>query len=191
MTPEKLGHSRNPRPREPLSRERIVEQAIALVESEGEEALTMRRLGSALGVQAMSLYHHVGSRDELTEAIAARLFEPAHDLDLGTDWRDAADRFAHTLRQMAIGHPRAFRLVGLRPLDAPRAAAQRLLSVFEDAGLERANAFALYRALASFARGYALGESAGFTVGLGEIGADEAFERGLGALLDGFASAPV
>jgi len=52
-------------PRIPLSRERILEAAIAIADEEGLEALTMRRLGSELGVQAMSLYNHVANKDDL------------------------------------------------------------------------------------------------------------------------------
>ena len=47
------------KPREPLSRERALASAIALVDAEGMEALTMRRLAAELGVEAMSLYHHL------------------------------------------------------------------------------------------------------------------------------------
>jgi TetR/AcrR family tetracycline transcriptional repressor len=176
------------RPSTNLTRARIVDQAIDLIEREGEEALSMRRLGSALGVQAMSLYHHVDNREELTEAIAQRLLEPTRELELGTDWRQAATVFGRSLRTVAVQHPRAFRLVGLKPLDAPRAEAERLIAVFEAAGASREKGLVLYRAVASYARGYALAEASGFTLGADEIDADEAFERGLEALLSGFES---
>jgi AcrR family transcriptional regulator len=170
-----------------LSRELIVGEAIRLIERDGEAALSMRRLGSALGVQAMSLYHHVGSRDELTAAIAERIFEPARQLELEAGWREAAATFGRALRRVAVDHPQSFRLVGLGPLDAPRNLAEHLLEVLSGAGFSREDALALYRGIASLARGYALGETYGFTVGVGEIDADTAFERGLEALVRGFA----
>ena len=89
--------------REPLSRDRIVDGAIALVEREGVDALTMRRLGSTLGVRAMSLYNHVANRDELVDAISARAFEPLQELELSDDWRDA---LSATLRLQPIGRCR-------------------------------------------------------------------------------------
>lgn len=170
-----------------LSRDRIVDEAIRLIEREGEAALSMRRLGSALGVQAMSLYHHVGSRDELTEAIAERIFEPARHIELEAGWREAAASFGRALRRVAVDSPQAFRLIGLRPLEAPRSLAERLLAVARSAGFSRQDSLVLYRAVASFARGYALAETLGFTVGVGEIDADTAFEHGLNALVSGFA----
>jgi AcrR family transcriptional regulator len=62
--------------RDPLSRERVVETAIALADDHGVDALTMRRLGSALGVEAMSLYHHVSNKDDVLEECGDRLRHP-------------------------------------------------------------------------------------------------------------------
>jgi AcrR family transcriptional regulator len=55
--------------RKPLSRERILEAALALVDEQGIEALSMRRLGQALGYEAMSLYNHVSNKDDLLDGI--------------------------------------------------------------------------------------------------------------------------
>ena len=65
--------------RTPLSRRSIVTSAIALIERDGPDALSMRRLGGRLGVEAMALYHHFGSRDELITAIADDLLAPLED----------------------------------------------------------------------------------------------------------------
>src|SRR5215212_7345111 len=58
-----------PSSRVPLSRERVLRSAIALADSGGIEALTMRRLGQALGVEAMSLYNHVANKDDILNGI--------------------------------------------------------------------------------------------------------------------------
>src|SRR2546421_544116 len=55
--------------RKPLSRERILDTALALVDEEGIEALSMRKLGQALGYEAMSLYNHVANKDDLLDAV--------------------------------------------------------------------------------------------------------------------------
>lgn len=172
-----------------LSLETIVSAAVELVERDGEQALSMRRLGSELGVQAMSLYHHVANRQELEAAIAARILQPAREVALGDDWAEATARFGRALRQVAVTHPHCFRLVGVQALEAPRLEAQRLLDVLVAAGFKRVEALTLYRAVASYARGYALGETAGFVVGAGEVDADKVFESGLAALVRGFADA--
>ena len=55
--------------RKPLNRERILDTALALVDEEGIEALSMRKLGQALGYEAMSLYNHVANKDDLLDGI--------------------------------------------------------------------------------------------------------------------------
>src|SRR5436305_5009860 len=55
--------------RKPLNRERILDTALALADEQGIEALSMRKLGQALGYEAMSLYNHVASKDDLLDGI--------------------------------------------------------------------------------------------------------------------------
>ena len=197
-----------------LTREAIIDTAADLIEREGPDALSMRRLGSVLGVEAMSIYHHVSGREELLAAIGDRMLEPLGALELPGEWRAACRDFAHGLREVARARPASFRLLGLQPLDTPAAlvAVERLLGVLVAAGFAPAEALAAYRAVASYARGYALAEAAGFTVDaakpagrrrlrtlsaadfpilhgrikeLAELDADDGFEHGLRALLDG------
>jgi AcrR family transcriptional regulator len=199
-----------------LTRDRILDGAIALIESNGPGALSMRRLGAVLGVEGMAIYHHFGNRDELLDAIGDRLLAPLHELDLGDDWRTACWRFATTLREVAVGRPATFALLGLQPFDTPflLRPVERLMDVLVRAGFAPAAALGIYRATVSYARGYALGETTGFTVDaartdgrrrlaalaasefpilanrareLAELDPDRAFELGLQALLDGLA----
>ena len=199
-----------------LTRERILDEAIALIERHGAGALSMRRLGSALGVEGMAIYHHFGSRDDLLAAIGDRLLEPLHALDLGADWPTACRRFATAIRDVAFAHPASFALLGLQPFHSPLALqpVERLLGVLVSAGFDPATALGIYRATASYARGYALAESTGFTVDaaraegrrrlaalpasefpilagrageLAALDADSAFALGLRALLGGLA----
>ena len=58
------------RTRKPLTRERVLDAAVAIADADGIEALSMRKLGQALGVEAMSLYNHVASKGELVAALA-------------------------------------------------------------------------------------------------------------------------
>lgn len=200
----------------PLSPESIVDAAIALIEREGCAALTMRRLGSELDVEAMSLYHHFANRERLLRGIADRLLEPLGELALDGGWRDPCLRFGRALREIAAARPAAFRLVGLQPFDTPASlrAVERLLGALVGHGLAPADALAIYRAVASYTRGYALAEATGFTIDaaaperraqLAALPADRfpilagrtdelaaldpavGFERGLRALLDGLA----
>lgn len=187
---------------------------MALIEREGQDALSMRRLGSALGIEAMSIYHHFKNREELLNAIGDRLLEPLVELELGEVWREACRRFATALRDIAVAQPATFALLGLRPLDTPASLrpVERLLGVLVGAGFSPSVALAIYRATVSYARGYALAEATGFTVDaaradgrrrlralprgefpvltgnareLAELDADRAYEFGLEALLAG------
>jgi AcrR family transcriptional regulator len=150
----------------PLTRQSIVAGAIALIEREGPDALSMRRLGGRLGVQGMALYHHFSSRDELLAAIADELMQPLHQLELTENWQEACRRFATALRSLSAQRPATFRLVGLQPLDSRSALrpVERLLGVLVDAGIAPHRALGIYRATVSYARGYALAEATGFTV---------------------------
>src|SRR5579875_733293 len=151
--------------RRPLTRERILDAAIELIEAEGPGALSMRRLGGALGVEGMAIYHHFAGRDDLLGAIAERLLEPLGELELRADWREACDAFATKLREIAVRCPATFQLVGMQPLgEVLLVPVERLLSALVDAGFEPGIALAIYRATISYARGYALAEATGFTV---------------------------
>jgi AcrR family transcriptional regulator len=149
-----------------LNREVILDGAIALIEGDGPAALSMRRLGSNLGVEGMAIYHHFAGREELLAAIGDRLLEPLRELEFGMDWRDACRRFATVLRDVAVAQPATFQLLGLQPLDTRAALepVERLLGVLVGAGFRASEALATYRATVSYARGYALAEVTGFTV---------------------------
>lgn len=198
----------------PLNREVILDGAIVMIERDGPASLSMRRLGSELGVEGMAIYHHFQGREELLAAIGDRLLEPLHELELGEGWREACRRFAIALRDIAVARPATFQLLGLQPLDTQAALepVERLLGVLVGVGFRPAEALGAYRATVSYARGYALAEATGFTVDaarpagrerlaalplsefpilagqggeLAELDADSAFTVGLDALLFG------
>ncbi|HTJ32781.1 MAG TPA: TetR/AcrR family transcriptional regulator C-terminal domain-containing protein [Dactylosporangium sp.] len=153
-----------------LSRERIVDAAIALIERDGSEALSMRRLGNELGVEGMAIYRYVDGRDALVRAIGDRLLEPLHGVEMTGGWRAAADRYATALRAIAVQSPGTFPLIGLQPLDTPMQLqpVERLLDALIADGFDACDALAVYRAVAAYARGYALAEATGFTVDAAE-----------------------
>lgn len=200
----------------PLTRLAITDAAIALVERDGVEALTMRKLGAELGVEAMALYHHFPKRESLVDEIGQRLLEPLEALKLADHWQAAARQLATALRAIAVTHAASFQLVGLKPLDGARSLrpVERLLGTMLRDGLTPPQALASYRATVSYARGYALAEATGFTVDaaeaagrrrlaelggedfpilsgradeLAELSAETGFTLGLDALLDGLA----
>ncbi|WP_067825588.1 TetR/AcrR family transcriptional regulator [Nocardia inohanensis] len=89
-----------------LSREQIVSEAIALLDSEGYEALSMRRLGTRLNAGATSLYTHVANREELLELVVDQVFGeirlPAEFT--GETWREDLTGIARSVRATLLGH---------------------------------------------------------------------------------------
>jgi len=89
-----------------LSRDAIVREAIAMLDTDGIEALSMRKLGARLGAGATSLYRHVATKDELMELavdeVAAEIHVPAAD---AAEWRAAAAEAAGSFRTTALRHP--------------------------------------------------------------------------------------
>jgi AcrR family transcriptional regulator len=152
--------------RQPLTRTRILESALALVDREGPDALTMRRLGDELGVAAMSLYHHLRGREELLDGLSEIMVGQIDLGDTGTPPRVVLTRFVHGIRAVALAHPAAFGLVGMRPLRSVEALRpiEATLAALRTLGLDAEHAAHAYRALASYARGFALAESSGFTL---------------------------
>ncbi|MDG4831420.1 TetR/AcrR family transcriptional regulator C-terminal domain-containing protein [Solwaraspora sp. WMMD1047] len=107
--------------RRPLSRERVLTAAIALADAEGIQALTMRRLAAELGVEAMSLYHHLPGKEALldgaVEAVVAEIGAAVAHPDADGDphgWRLRLRRQFSAARQVMLRHPWAPALLGSR-----------------------------------------------------------------------------
>ena len=160
-----------------LSRALIVQAAVAFVDANGLADLTMRRLGSVLQVQAMSLYAHVPSREDLldgmVEAVVDELYgDPEVHTEPRAGWEDYLQRLAYGVRRIAFGHPKLFPLVATRPPAAPWVRpplrSLRLMNSFLDgltkSGFSDENAAVVYRAFTSFLLGHLLLDVAAMNV---------------------------
>jgi AcrR family transcriptional regulator len=158
-----------PAPAGGLSRPRILHAALEFIDREGLPALTMRRLGSSLGVEAMALYRYVPSREDLLDGIVETVLDDLHHdpevhLHAEHGWQDYLQRLAHGIRRVALAHPAVFPLVATRPPEAPwiRPPLRSLrwvdsfLTVLHDAGFRDDDAVAAYRAYTSFLLGHLL-----------------------------------
>jgi len=106
--------------RNPLSPRRIAAEAIALADDEGLEALSMRKLAQRLGVEAMSLYHHLPSKASLLEAMAEELMGTLPEIPLRSgDWSECLLAAARAWRSLATAHPGAFPLLATRSQATP------------------------------------------------------------------------
>src|SRR4249919_167139 len=123
-------------PRVPLSRDRVLRAAIRLADEGGFESLTMRRLGQELGVQAMSLYNHVASKDDLQEGIVDLVLGEIENAPRGVDWKAAVRQTAISAHEVLVRHPWAASLMHTTPRIIPARMSwmEELLRTLREAG---------------------------------------------------------
>jgi AcrR family transcriptional regulator len=144
-------------PKQPLTRERIVQAALSLVDREGLKALSMRRLGAELGVDPMAVYYYLPNKDALLDAIVEAVMA---DIDLNVDdpSRSPEDRImcaALAYRDVLLAHANALPIVLSRGPRTPAAMrpVELLIGILRDAGLPPTRAMAGMNAIAATVRG--------------------------------------
>lgn len=142
--------------RRPLTRERILVEAVRFVDEHGLDALSMRKLGAALGVEAMSLYNHVTDKDELLDGMLGQVLSEVPLPGRSLPWRSQISQLAHGFRDTAHRHPNIFPLLAERPLRSSGGIerAEREYEVLRDAGLQPEEALGAMFAATSFVLGY-------------------------------------
>lgn len=147
-------------PREaPLTRDEILTKALAIADAEGLDALSMRRLARELGIEAMSLYHHVANKgailDGLVEVVMREMAVPA---PLPTQWRALVTEMFVAFRSALERHPNVLPLLVTRPLNTEASAGyvEAPLAAMAGAGLDAATVGQLYQTLVAYTVGHAL-----------------------------------
>ncbi len=107
------------RDRTPLDRDRIVAVAVDLADADGIESLSMRSLARALGVEAMSLYHHVANKDDLLDGMVDAVFTAVDQPEIGAPWRPALAGRCRSLRAALLRHPWAVGRLNSRRTPGP------------------------------------------------------------------------
>lgn len=146
------------RPR--LTRAAILDAALKLVDDRGLSALTMRSLGSELGVDPMAVYKHLANKDDLLDGLAELLWS---EVELPTDealaWKERLRLIGRSLRSLAHSHPNAYPLLFRRCLSEPALCVfDAQLNALEVAGFEPEPAAQGVRALVTYAVGYGMAE---------------------------------
>ncbi|MFD7096210.1 TetR/AcrR family transcriptional regulator [Streptomyces xanthophaeus] len=164
------------RPRKPLlSRALIVEAAGALVDAEGLEAVSTRRLAAALGVSGPSLYNHFRTKDEILDAVADSVSErvdlsmfelltpPGTGTEGGGDWRTALHDWAHSYRDALSDHPNIVPVLARGPGRRPAGlrVADAVFGAMTAAGWPPAQATRIGALMRFFILGAAVGSFAG------------------------------
>ncbi|HJW62904.1 MAG TPA: TetR/AcrR family transcriptional regulator [Actinomycetes bacterium] len=148
-------------PRAPLTRQRVLRAAVALADRGGVGALSMRKLAQELGVEAMSLYHHVANKDDILDGIVDVVFG---EIELPTGeagWEAAMRRRAVSAREALRRHPWATGLMESRRTPGPANIRHHdaVLGVLRNAGFPVELAAHAYSLLDSYIYGFALQEA--------------------------------
>ncbi len=152
--------------RDAVTRAVVLQAALDLIDEEGLDALTMRRLAQRLDRTPMVLYRHAASRADLLDAVVERPLDlleiPAED----ASWQDVLRVTAHRFRRIALDHPNVVALLATRPLTTPLGLRplgtlrplERILELLEEAGFAPVDALFVYRAYYGCLLGHVLTE---------------------------------
>jgi AcrR family transcriptional regulator len=153
-------------PTPPISRDQVLRAALAIVDLEGVEALSMRRLGRALGRDPMAVYRYAETKtallDGVVELVLSELTVDATDEDWQSQLREVARRF----RAIAVAHPHVVPLIVTRPLATPLALRphgtlrplEATLALLVRSGFRDVDALHVYRLFFGFLYGHILNE---------------------------------
>jgi AcrR family transcriptional regulator len=177
------------RRRDPINRDAIVDAAIRLLDAEGLDALSMRRIADELGTGAASLYWHVGSKDGLLDLVFDRLIGELAIPDPVPDrWREQLKDVARAQREVSLRHPYVVRIsIGRIPM-GPNALrySERVLAILRAGGLPPRLAVQGSHLLIATVNGFTLDET-----GVGDSPADHDSDQGGASMVrDYLASLP-
>jgi len=152
------------RPR--LTREAVLDAALRLVDAEGLDALTMRRLGQILDRDPMALYRYASNRAALLDGVSELAIQELAIEPEDTDWQAQLRKIAHSFRHLALAHPHVVPLLVTRPLSTPLGLRplgtlrplEQILGLLIRAGFHPENALHIYRAYYGYLYGHILNE---------------------------------
>jgi AcrR family transcriptional regulator len=153
--------ARKPGRRARVSRDQVLDAALAIADEGGLGAITMASVGARLGVEAMSLYRHIGNKEEMLDGLVDRVFseiEVPHD---PRDWKDAMRRRALSVHDALRRHPWAIGLMESRAQPGPATLAHHdaMVGILLGVGFTGREATRIYNLLDSYIYGFALQEA--------------------------------
>lgn len=146
----------------PLSRERVLECAVALADESGLSALTIRTLAQSMGTKPMSLYYYVANKEEILDGIVDMVFSEIEPPMPGRDWRGEMQQRSHGVRSALRRHPWAVGLLESRSAPGPATLRhhEATLATLREAGFSVQLTAHAYALLDSYIYGFALQEAA-------------------------------
>ncbi|HEX9644725.1 MAG TPA: TetR/AcrR family transcriptional regulator [Acidimicrobiia bacterium] len=143
-----------------LTRDKVIEAAVAFADEHGIEALSMRRLGHALGVEAMSLYNHVEDKDDLLDAMVDRVYREVATPAPSEDWKESVRATAISAKAAFVAHPWSVPLMTSRSVvtDSLLVLMDSMLETLLDAGFSMDTTHRAWHVISSHVMGYVLQE---------------------------------
>ena len=150
--------ARRTRRRDPLTRDRVLRAAVDVVDHEGIEALSMRRLGQELGVEAMSLYRYVPSKADLLDGIYGIILAEIVVPRAAGEWQTTTRLYARAFRKALVAHPNALSLFATRPAVTPASLrhVESGLALLRGVGFEVEDAVSAFQVVVTFVVGHTL-----------------------------------
>jgi TetR/AcrR family tetracycline transcriptional repressor len=147
-----------------ITRDKVVRKALELLNEDGFDGLTMRRLAEKLGIKAASLYNHVKAKDELLALMANAICAEVLDLDPSRPWREQAETMALQVRRVLMAYRDGARVLAATPPVGPQRLRliEQLLHALVGAGLSRARVVDAAFLLNSYVVGFVLDETLGY-----------------------------
>jgi AcrR family transcriptional regulator len=154
-------HGDDTSPRLPLTKGRVLQAAVDVADREGLGALTMRRLGAELGVEAMSLYKHVANKEEILDGIVELVVGEIEIPSEGAEWKEAMRRRTVSAREVLSRHSWAIGLLEARGSRGPTARRylDAILGNLRSAGFSIENAVHAFWVLDSYVYGHVIQET--------------------------------
>jgi AcrR family transcriptional regulator len=148
-------------PRRPLTKGRVLQAAVDVADREGLGALTMRRLGAKLGIEAMSLYKHVANKEEILDGIVELVVGEIEIPSEGADWKEAMRRRTVSAREVLSRHSWAIGLLEARGSRGPTARRylDAILGNLRSAGFSIENAVHAFWVLDCYVYGHVIQET--------------------------------
>src|ERR671917_978503 len=153
--------ARRPGRKPRVSREQVLDAALELADEGGLAAVTMASVGASLGVEAMSLYRHIGNKEEMLDGLVDRVFAEIEVPADAPDWREALRRRAVSARAALRRHPWAIGLMESRAQPGPATLGHHdaMVGLLFGAGFDGHGATRVYNLLDSYIYGFALQEA--------------------------------
>jgi AcrR family transcriptional regulator len=156
-----------------LTRDRIVDAALSVMDAEGLDAVSMRRVAREVGVEAMSLYHHVRDKDDLLQGICDRVMAGFEFPPAGGEWADRCREAGRSWRRLLQAHPDMMRLFAETHGPAPTSPdslrpTEFALGLLREAGLSDRDTVQAFHVFGGYIQGFVMMEGSEVGKGHGE-----------------------